>query len=194
MRAGEPAARYWAGRWVARSSTVTIRTAFIARCWRSPASAAVRERLWPPVDRRAQGARRRRQRRALQSRDHLYGLFRRQDDRPHPAVRRVAAGAVGRGMAAPRNRHRPAHHRDQPVARRHLPRPARAGGRHRPGRSDPRQSATIGRRCAASTCRTKPMSTSAAPTSCATKRARFSSSKTTHAPLRGSATSSRTAT
>ena len=41
-----------------------------------------------PVDRCAQRARRRRQRRALQSRHHLHGLLRREDDRPHPAVRR----------------------------------------------------------------------------------------------------------
>ena len=49
-------------------------------------------------------------------------------------------------------------------------------------------------KCAASTCRTRPMSTSAAPTSCATKTAPFACSKTMRAPRPGSATSSRTAT
>ena len=52
------------------------------------------------IDRRAEGTRRRGQCRALQSRDHLHGLFRRQDDRPHPAVRRVAARACRRTNGA----------------------------------------------------------------------------------------------
>ena len=46
---------------------------------------------------------------------------------------------VGRGMGASRTRHRPADHRDQPAARRHLPRAADTARRRRSGRSDPRQ-------------------------------------------------------
>ncbi len=44
-----------------------------------------------PVDRRAQRARRRRQRRALQPGYYLHGLFGCPNDRPNPAVRRPAA-------------------------------------------------------------------------------------------------------
>ncbi len=56
-------------------------------------------------------------------------------------------------MAAYRKRHRAAHHRAQPAARRHLPRPENPARRRRPGRSDPRQpqlpAADAGRRRAA---------------------------------------------
>ena len=44
-----------------------------------------------PVDRGAKATRGQCQRRALQSRNHLYGLFGSQDDRPDPAVRRNPA-------------------------------------------------------------------------------------------------------
>ena len=67
--------------WIARSSTGTIRRFSCEGCWQ-PGEHCSQGALGGAVDRRAQGTRRRRQCRAVQSRDHLYGLFRRQDDRP----------------------------------------------------------------------------------------------------------------
>ena len=138
--------------------------------------------------------RRERRRGAPRPRHHLHRLFRARRGRPRPSLRLHPARAVGGGLGAHRGGRVPEGRRAQPPAARHLPRAEDPGGRGDPGRPHPRQRRTTGRSCAAWTCRTAPMSTSAARTSCATGRASSWCSKTTPARRRASAMSSRTGT
>ncbi len=151
-----------------RPSGLLLRTA--ALCRQHAAARPAR----PHTDRRFQAAGQRRRAGALQSRDHLHRLFRQQRDRPHPAVRRHPARAVGGGMGAYRTGGHPAGDHSQPAARRHLPRAEDPQGSHHSRRSDPRQ-------------RQLPAGKSAASTSSATGTAPSECSRTTRAPLRGSA-------